>query len=387
MKVIRSRDVIFREEIVYKEDRRECTSHGNLRSEVPNLVSLELEGSQGEEAANEPEGGTTDMETSVENEEDTEEGGENLDNYQLAKDRTRRQARPPKRLEDYQCDAADGEDVYMCYICDLPEDGMTEPSSWRETMEDPDSDQKTIGCKWREAAGDKMVSLKKNGTWVLVDKPEDQKTIGCKWMFKRKPGILGVDPPRHKGRLVGKSYSQQEGVDFQEIFAPVVKHVSIRYILSTVVHFNMELQQMDVKTAFLHGLLDEKIYMDQLEGFVDMKNPQKVCLLKRSLYGLKQSPRQWNRRFDDFVRAQGYTRSEYDQCVYFKKNNEGVYVYMLLYVDEILIASVDKAQVDRLKRFLSSEFEMKDRGDAKKILGMEILKNRETDELWISQKS
>ena len=258
---------------------------------------------------------------------------------------------------------------------------MMEPSSWREAMEDPDSDI------WREAAGDEMVSIKKNGTWVLVDKPEDQKTIGCKWVLKRKLGILGVEPPRHKGRLVAKGYSQREGVDFQEIFAPVVKHVSIRYILFAVVHFNMELQQMDVKTAFLHGLLDETIYMDKPEGFVDKKNPQKVCLLKRSLYGLKQSPRQWNRRFDDFVRAQGYTRSEYDQCVYFKKNSLGVYVYMLLYVDDILIASADKIQVDRLKKVLSSEFEMKDLGDAKKILVMEIHRNRETDELWVSQES
>ena len=143
---------------------------------------------------------------------------------------------------------------------------------------------------------------------------------------------------------------------------------------------------MDVKTAFLHGLLDETIYMDQPERFVDKKFPQKVCLLKRSLYGLKQSLRQWNKRFDDFVRAQGYTWSVYDQCVYFKVNSEGVYVYLLLYVDDILIASVDKVQVDRLKKVLNSEFEMKDLGDAKKILGTEIHRNRETSELWVSQE-
>ena len=112
MKVIISRDVVFREEIVYKEDTHESTSHDNSRSEVPNLVSLELEGS-GEEAVKEPEGRATDMETSVENEEDTEEGGENVEDYHSAKDRTRRQTRLPKRLEDYECDAADGE-AYMC---------------------------------------------------------------------------------------------------------------------------------------------------------------------------------------------------------------------------------------------------------------------------------
>lgn len=111
-------------------------------------------------------------------------------------------------------------------------------------------------------------------------------------MFKRKPEIIGIEPPRYKGRLVAKGFSQREGVDFQEIFAPVVKHVSIRFILSAIAHFNVELPQMDVKSAFLHGFLDETIYMDQPEGFIDKKFPQKACLLKRSSYGLKQSPQQ-----------------------------------------------------------------------------------------------
>lgn len=354
---------------MYKNRKSESTSSQvSTETEAPNLVSLKLADDKLIEFGGGAAGRTTDLEDMVADEEPVEETT-GLEDYQLATYRTRRQIRPPKRLEDYECDAADGEDIYTCYICELPEDACSEPSSYREVMEDPYSDL------WKEAAGDEMVSLKKNGTWVLVDKPEDQKTIGCKWVFKRKPGIVGVEPPRYKGRLVVKGFFQREGVDFQEIFAPVVKHVSIRYILSAVTHFNMELQKMDVKTAFLHGLLDETIYMDQPEGFVDKKFPQKVCLLKRSLYGLKQSLRQWNKRFDDFFRAQGYTRSEYDQCVYFMMNSEGVYVYLLLYVDDIVIASVDKAQVERLKRVLNSEFEMKDLGGAKKILGMEIHRN------------
>ena len=143
---------------------------------------------------------------------------------------------------------------------------------------------------------------------------------------------------------------------------------------------------MDVKTAFLHGNLDEFIVMEQPEGFVDKQYPDKVCRLKRSLYGLKQSPRQWNKRFDDFVRAKGYMRSEYDSCVYFKKNEEGVYIYLLLYVDDILIASTDKVQVQKLKSELGSEFDMKDLGDAKKILGMEITRDRSGYELFVSQE-
>lgn len=116
--------------------------------------------------------------------------------------------------------------------------------------------------------------------------------------------------------MVAKDYSQKEGIGYQEIFTPVVKNVSIRFMLYAVVHHDMELQQMDVKTTFLPG---EIVVMEQPEGFVDKKNPDKVCLLKRSLYGLKQSPRQWNKRFDDFMVKNEYCRSDYDSCVYYKE--------------------------------------------------------------------
>lgn len=103
---------------------------------------------------------------------------------------------------------------------------------------------------------DEMVSLDKNKTWALVDLPEGKKTIGCKWIYKYKPGIPGVEDPRFKSRLVAKGYSQKEGVDYQEIFSPVVKHVSIRMVLSMVVDGDLELEQLDVKTAFLHGEIE-----------------------------------------------------------------------------------------------------------------------------------
>lgn len=161
-----------------------------------------------------------------------------------------------------------------------------ESGSYREAMEGPDSD------KWTEASDEKMTSLKKNGSWVLVDRDKNQRPMGCRWLYKKKEGVTKEEGPRFKARLVAKGYSQKEGIDYQEIFSPVVKMVSIRIILSAVVHFDMELQQMDVKTAFLHVYLEETIYMEQPEGYEDKEHPEKVCLLKRSLYGLKQSPRQ-----------------------------------------------------------------------------------------------
>ncbi|KAG8491252.1 hypothetical protein CXB51_014428 [Gossypium anomalum] len=147
-----------------------------------------------------------------------------------------------------------------------------------------------------------------------------------------------------------------------------------------------ELEQLDVKTAFLHGELEEDIYMQQPEGFTVSEKEDYVCLLKKSLYNLKQSPRQWYKRFDSFMTSYDFKRISFDSCVYFKKNSDGSFVYLLLYVDDMLIAAKDKGEIRKVKAQLSEEFEMKDLGPAKKILGMEILRDRKTSKLYLSQK-
>lgn len=154
-----------------------------------------------------------------------------------------------------------------------------------------------------------MISLKKNGTWDLVKKPEKKRVIGCRQVYKRKPRIPGVEDPRYKSRLVAKGYSQVEGIVYNEVFAPVVKHVSIRLMLSLVVNEDLQLEKLHVKTAFLNGTLDEEICMEQPEGFFVKGKEDWVCLLKKSLYGLKKSPRQWNKRFDEFMKDQKFKQS------------------------------------------------------------------------------
>ena len=168
-----------------------------------------------------------------------------------------------------------------------------------------------------------MGSLRKNKTWILVDQPKKQKVVGCKWIFKKKEGIPGVERPRFKARLVAKGFTQVEGIDYNEIFSPVVKHCSIRIILGLVNQYDLELEQLDVKTAFLHGNLKETIYMNQPEGFEEGEN--KVCLLKKSLYGLKQSPRMWYLKFDEFLIRYGFIRNIYDSCVYILKKGKCVF--------------------------------------------------------------
>ena len=193
--------------------------------------------------------------------------------------------------------------------------------------------------KWNASMKEEKDSLDKNHTWDIVDRPPRHRVIGCKWIHKLKEGIPGVEEPRYKSRLVAKGFTQVEGVDYNEIFAPVVKHVSIRIILSYVVNVDAELEQMDVKTAFLHGNLDETIYMEQPEGYIAKGDGGKVCLLRKSLYGLKQSPRQWNLRFDSFIKKIGFTRCVKDPCVYMNKSKAGDNIYLLLYVDDMLIAA------------------------------------------------
>jgi len=132
-----------------------------------------------------------------------------------------------------------------------------------------------------------------NHTWTLVQPSSGKKIVGCKWVFKKKVDGLRPESLRYKARLVAKGYSKVQGVDFNEVFSPVVKYTSIRVLLSLVAIKDLVLEQLDVKTAFLHGDLEEQIYMKQPEGFEVVGKENYVCLLKKSLYGLKQSPRQW----------------------------------------------------------------------------------------------
>ena len=156
-----------------------------------------------------------------------------------------------------------------------------------------------------------------------------KKAVRCKWILKRKEGLSPSDPARFKARLVAKGFSQIPGIDYNDVFSPVVKHSSIRAFFGIVAMHDLELEQLDVKTAFLHGELEEEIYMDQPEGFIVPGKEKFVCKLKRSLYGLKQSPRQWYKRFDSFMIAHGFKRSAYDSCVYIKFV-DGSPIYLLL---------------------------------------------------------
>ncbi|GJT00374.1 retrotransposon protein, putative, ty1-copia subclass [Tanacetum coccineum] len=207
--------------------------------------------------------------------------------------------------------------------------------------------------EWVRAMEEEMSSLKKNHTWELVDQPPGQKLLSCKWLYKIKEGIKGVQKPRYKARLVARRFTQRAGIDYNEVFSHVVRHTSIRVILSLTACEDYELEQLDVKTAFLHGNLEETIYMRQPPGFEEGTG-NKVCLLKKSLHGLNQSPRQWYKR--EFAPR--------------------MYIYLLLYVDDMLIACKSKSEIEYTKGLVRKTFDMKELGPARKILGMEIVRDR-----------
>ncbi|GJX74302.1 zinc finger, CCHC-type containing protein [Tanacetum coccineum] len=199
---------------------------------------------------------------------------------------------------------------------------------------------------WKEAIDDEIGSIMENSTWVLSDLPPGCKPFGCKWIFKRK---MKVDETidKFKARLVIHGFRQKEGIDYFDTYAPVARITIIRLLLALAAIHNLVIYQMDVKTAFLKGDLEEEVYMKQPEGFVIPGNEHNVCKLVKSLYGLKQ-----------------YVYSKFDS------SNKGVII--CLYVDDMLIFGTDQNQVDKTKKFLSSKFSMKDMGEADVILGIKI---------------
>lgn len=215
-----------------------------------------------------------------------------------------------------------------------------------------------------------MASLKENRTWKLVDLPEGKRPIDCKWVFKLK---LNKDKSiRYKARLVAKGFTQKEGIDYNETYSSVVKYTSIRYLIALAAKMNLHIRQLDVVTAFLHGSLQEEIFMLQPEGFKD--NSAKVCKLNKSLYGLKQASRNWYEKLTNFLEKNGMQRCNADSCVYYSSTKEGT-IILAVYVDDMLCFTDNIALEDRLVELLKGEFEISDLGDASSVVGMRITRN------------
>ncbi|KAM2733441.1 hypothetical protein EV2_036866 [Malus domestica] len=252
------------------------------------------------------------------------------------------------------------------------------------TVSIPNSVQEALAdSRWKDAMNEELRSLKKNATWDIIDLPAGKKTVGCKWVYTVKYKADGtVD--RFKARLVAKGYTQKYGIDYTDTFAPVAKINTVRVLLSLAANLDWPLQQFDVKNAFLHGDLTEEIYMDLPPGCSDSdRRKQKVCRLKKSLYGLKQSPRAWFGRFTKSMRAFGYIQSNWDHTLFLKHQN-GKVTALIVYVDDMVVTGDDPVEQAALKSYLSTEFEMKDLGPLKYFLGIEV--SRCKSGIFLSQR-
>jgi hypothetical protein len=222
----------------------------------------------------------------------------------------------------------------------------------------------------------------KNGTWEVVPLPPGRATVKCRWVVEIKPGYEGV-PERYKARLVAKGFTQKYGVDYNETFAPVVKLPTLRTILALVAANDLEVLQLDVKTAFLYGHLDEEIYMRQPEGYVLEGRENEVCRLIKSIYGLKQAPRAWNIELNDAISGYVLIRSEEDQCLYYRRQGED-WLAALFFVDDAFICGTSQTAIEDFANHLRKKFEIRIL-PAERFLGLTINRNRNKKELSISQ--
>nr|GEZ46522.1 hypothetical protein [Tanacetum cinerariifolium] len=200
--------------------------------------------------------------------------------------------------------------------------------------------------------------MKDNEVWVLVELPPNGKIVGSKWLFKKK---TDMDKNLHiyKARLVAKGCTQTSRIDYEETFSLVADIRDIRILIAIAAYYDYEIWQMDVKTAFLNGYLNEEVYMEQPEGFVNLKYPNRVCKLKRSIYGRKQASRQWNKRFDVEIKKFGFILNRNEPCVYLKASGSNI-TFLILYVDDILIMRNSIPMLQSVKTYLGKCFAMKD---------------------------
>jgi hypothetical protein len=225
---------------------------------------------------------------------------------------------------------------------------------------------------WKSAMDDEFSALQRNKTWRLVPPLKGRNIIDCKWVYKTKRK-QDDSLDRYKARLVAKGFKQRYGIDYEDTFSPVVKAATIRIILSIAVSRNWTLRQLDVHNAFLHGVLEEEVYMRQPPGYEDKEHPDYVCKLDKALYGLKQAPRAWFSRLSEKLVELGFKGSKADTSLFYFKRGD-VIMFALIYVDDIIVVSSKQEAVSALLLDLKQEFALKDLGGLHYFLGIEVNK-------------
>ena len=282
----------------------------------------------------------------------------------------RRQRRPPERYEE----------MYVCA------DDLTSDINKSRNLSEAWSNEHN--AQWKKATDSEFNALMANDTWQFVPPPENKNMVGSRWVLKVKRNADG-SVEKFKARLVAQGYSQAEGIDYHEVFSPVVRSTSIRLLLALANTLDWDIHQTEVKMAFLQGDLTEDIYTEQPEGYRSKEQPDYVCKLKKSLYGLKQSARCWNSALDSYLKSNGYKQLDADSCLHMKtvrmQNGKINFVILSIHVDDILIFANDVVMLGDEKKAIGMKFKVEDLAEVSHILGMLIKRDQNSRTLTISQ--
>ena len=244
------------------------------------------------------------------------------------------------------------------------------PETYEKAMISDESEE------WKKAMDSEIASLEENNTWKVEQLPPGRKEIKGKWVFTTKCDENGKIE-KYKARYVAKGCSQVPGLEFNETYCPTTRLTSIRLLLQTAIQKNMKVHQMDVKSAFLHAPIDTDIYLEMPEGYERFDDGRKLtCHLQKSIYGLKQSGRNWHELLTTYLNTLDFKQSENDPCLFIKSNNEKSFI--LIWVDDILIATNEEKNIDLIKRNLKDNFKMDDRGELNWFLGMKFTREDST---------
>ena len=356
-KVVVSRDVVFAEDKGWKWD----VSTNNNSEDQPGMFKVSFgehgnNGIRGEEEEEEVQDESHDSDSRLkETDEEKESSVSDTEQVQELVRRSTRVTRKPSYLDDY------------VYLADIEGDKLLllindEPWDFSEAIE------KQV---WKDACKEEINSIVKNNTWELVDLPQGAKAIGLKWIFKIKRNSDG-SINKHKSRLVAKGYIQRHGIDYEEVFAPVARIETVRFILGLAASRGWEVHHLDVKTAFLNGDLKETVYVSQPEGFEVKGSEGKVYRLKKALYGLKQAPRAWNEKLNQVLEELEFVRCSKEPSLYRKREGDEL-LLVAVYVDDLLITGSKVTMINEFKAGMSSRFDMSDLGLLTYYLGIEVL--------------
>ncbi|KAL0287793.1 UNVERIFIED_CONTAM: Retrovirus-related Pol polyprotein from transposon TNT 1-94 [Sesamum angustifolium] len=288
-----------------------------------------------------------------------------------AVERAQRVKQRPAWMQDYVVTGIDQSDdpvVHFALFSDC------DPVAFEEAVKKP---------KWREAMNNEIAVIERNNTWELTKLPKGQKAIDVKWVYKTKLNEKG-ELDKYKARLVAKGYKQEFDVDYKEVFAPVARHDTIRLVIALAAQNSWPIFQLDVKSAFLHGELQEKVFIKQPPGYVKLECENMVYRLKKALYGLKQAPRTWYSRIETYFLREGFQKCLYEHTLFVKLGKDGKMLIVCLYVDDLIYTKNDAAMFEIFKQSMMLEFDMSDLGKMHYFLGLEVVQS--PSGIFISQR-